>query len=449
MLQIHEDRAIETFDTHNLWIGAGANQYERQMLDNYRVMADLQVQSAATEGVVQGVNALIAASSAKAFQSAQAQALAITTAALASTQAGFKGAIAGQQLRAQLNSFNANLERRKDEWRLQRALAGYDIDIAAAQIAQAQTGRQIVEQERTIAQQQADQAAADVQFLKSKFNDEELYTWMADILSGVYSYFLQQATATAQLARGTAGLRTAAAAPGAHSGPITGSPRPPGATGNAPTDAEENPDRRGLTGSARLLQDIFRLDQYAFETQQRKLELTETFSLARHFPFEFQEFRRTGVLPFATPMALFDQRFPGHYLRLIRRVRVSVVGLIPPTDGIRATLTSGGASRVVTGEDVFRVVDVRRPPEAISFTSPLSATGTFELQPNNELLNPFETMGVDATWRLELPKPANPFPFDSLADVLFTVEYTALHSEEYRLQGHPEPRPHVQRRAGI
>lgn len=41
-------------------------------------------------------------------------------------------------------------------------------------------------------------------------------------------------------------------------------------------------------------------------------------------------------------------------------------------------------------------------------------------------------MGVDAVWRLELPKAANPFDFRSIADVLFTIEYTALDSPEYR-----------------
>ncbi len=53
----------------------------------------------------------------------------------------------------------------------------------------------------------------------------------------------------------------------------------------------ENPDRRGLTGSARLLQDIFQLDQYAFETEKRKLQLTKTLSLAQLAPAEFQRFR--------------------------------------------------------------------------------------------------------------------------------------------------------------
>ena len=69
-------------------------------------------------------------------------------------------------------------------------------------------------------------------------------------------------------------------------------------------------DRRGLTGSARLLQDIYQLDQFAFETNKRKLQLTKTLSLARLAPLEFQRFRDTGVLTFATPMAAVRPRLP-------------------------------------------------------------------------------------------------------------------------------------------
>jgi hypothetical protein len=111
-----------------------------------------------------------------------------------------------------------------------------------------------------------------------------------------------------------------------------------------------------------------------------------------------------------------------------------VVGLIPPTRGIRATLHAAGVSRVVTGRDVFQTIEVRRPVDQIAFTSPGSATGLFELQPESELLLPFETMGVDTAWELRLPRASNPFDYSTLADVLFTMEYTALDSAAYREQ---------------
>jgi hypothetical protein len=41
-------------------------------------------------------------------------------------------------------------------------------------------------------------------------------------------------------------------------------------------------------------------------------------------------------------------------------------------------------------------------------------------------------MGVDTIWQLQLPKAANPFDYRSIADVLLTIEYTALDSSQYR-----------------
>ena len=70
--------------------------------------------------------------------------------------------------------------------------------------------------------------------------------------------------------------------------------------------------------------------------------MSKTISLAQLAPGEFQKLRETGVIQFTTPMEAFDRDFPGHYLRLIQRVRVSVIALVPTTEGIRATLSNTG-----------------------------------------------------------------------------------------------------------
>ena len=41
---------------------------------------------------------------------------------------------------------------------------------------------------------------------------------------------------------------------------------------------------------------------------------------------------------------------------------------------------------------------------------------------------------MDTVWRLELPRAANPFDYGTIADVLLTIEYTALDSPDYRAQ---------------
>lgn len=267
-------------------------------------------------------------------------------------------------------------------------------------------------------------------YLANKFTSAELFEWMSGVLGRVYAYFLQQATAIAQLAEAQLAFERQEPAPGfvrADYWQDTSDAIPDGGSGGAT-------DRLGMTGSARLLQDIFRLDQYAFETDRRKLHLTQTLSLAQLAAFELQRFRETGVLVFGTPMDMFDREFPGHYLRLIRRVRVSLIALLPPVRGVRATLSTSGLSRVIVGGDAMGSVTLNRTPEEIAFTSPLNATGLFDLEPESGLLLPFEGMGVDAVWRLELPKPANPFDYRTIADVLVTIEYTALNSADYRQQ---------------
>lgn len=185
-------------------------------------------------------------------------------------------------------------------------------------------------------------------------------------------------------------------------------------------------------GSTTLLQDIYQLDQYALDSDVRKLNLTKNISLASIDPVAFQQFRETGSIHFATPSELFDHDFPGHYLRLVKQVKVSVIALIPPVDGIKASLSNTGISYVVNGNN-FKRIPIVRTPEKVALTSPINATGIFELTQQSSLrLNPFESIGADTVWQFLLPKASNFMDYNSIADVLFTIEYTALESPDYR-----------------
>jgi hypothetical protein len=425
------NRASIQRDQYDELINAGLNKWERDMLDDYRHAGDLRNVIADIDAALTFTQALAAAASGGVAGTGLGAGLggAIAVGAVAVTKAGATIGLNAIETSAQINSATASFERRQQEWELQRQLAEADKLVAAEQVALAHDHKDVADQEVVISNMQLAQAQATVDFLAQKFTGAELYAWMSGVLGGVYSYFLQQATAMAQLAQCQLGFERQEIPPSfikADYWVITDEAASPSANESA------QPDRQGLTGSVRLLQDITRLDQFAFETNRRKLQLAETFSLARLFPLEFQQFRKSGRLPFATPMSLFDRSFPGHYLRLIKRVRVSIIALIPPVQGVRATLMSSGISRVVTGGDAFQSVNVLRDPESIAFTSPSNATGLIELEPDTTMLLPFESMGVDTNWELQLPRAANPFDFNSVADVLFTVEYTALQDFSYR-----------------
>jgi hypothetical protein len=333
---------------------------------------------------------------------------------------------------ASLAQMHASFKRRRQRWQLQRNLARQDVRIGNQRITIAQDHVQIVKQERNIADMEADFAEDIVDFLATgQFTTADLYDWMSGVLERVYGYFLQEATVVAKMAERQLAFERQEAPPALIQSDYWEAP-----SDDIAAASDEGTDRRGLTGSARLLADIERLARHRIETEQRKLQLTKTISLSRLDPIAFQRFRETGMMPFETSLEMFDEDFPGHYLRLIKRVRVSTFALIPPTEGIHATLSSPGLSRVVTRrEGSFRPVSVHRSPESIALSSPRDATGLFEMKPRQpELLLPFEGMGVDATWELRMPKASNRFDFQTMVDVLVAIDYTAIDSFDYRRQ---------------
>ena len=46
---------------------------------------------------------------------------------------------------------------------------------------------------------------------------------------------------------------------------------------------------------------------------------------------------------------------------------------------------------------------LRRDPQTIAFTSPMNATGVFQVDLQPDMLLPFEGSGVDTTWDFSLP----------------------------------------------
>jgi hypothetical protein len=425
-----KDKADAMVTAYGDLIDAPPNKYEQDLLDEYQDMREVRDGIAAADTAI-GI--LQAAAKATNFLDAVTS-FGTSTAFSGETiiATGLKGLAEAKQnsLEAQIqaNQLKAGIEQRKQEWRLQQTAAQQESLVAAAQMTVANDQVTIAVQEQGLTELQHDQAVATLKFLNDQFTNADLFQWLSTTLGGVYRYFLQQATATARLAQMQLAFERAEAAQTFIRDDYWQTPE-------QLTAAGAQPDRRGLAGAEQLSRDLTRLDEYAFSTERRRLNLSQTFSLAREMPVEFLDFRRTGTLAFATPMALFDADFPGHYLRLIRRVRSSLVALVPPDRGIRATLYSNGVSRVITGQGgTFGEVIVRHDPTVVALTSPINATGVFDLDVQSDLLLPFESSGVDTTWELRLPPAANPLDFASIVDVLFTVEYTALSDDDYRRQ---------------
>jgi hypothetical protein len=432
LAELRKKRTEIQVQNYTAWIESDLNQYEQEMIAAYEDLESAKNEILESERIIEIAKAAIGVAGAGMTGSALAAAAAATLA----IAVGVKNQALEKQFRPektiQISALFANLENRKQEWRFQLELSNQDVIISDQEIVLASDRVEIVTQEKVISELQASNAKDTIEFLSTKFTNVNLYDWMSGILEEVYRFFLQQATSTAKLSENQLAFERQEVPPAYIQSDYWTAPSD--GTGSSSLNAPAL-DRKGLTGSARLLQDIYQLDQYAFNTNKRKLQLSKTLSLAILAPAEFQRFRETGVMIFATPMEMFDRDFPGHYLRLIRRVRTSVIALIPPTQGIHATLTTAGLSRTVIGPDIFQTVSIRRDPEFVALTSPINSTGILELEPQQtDMLFPFEGNGVDSTWEFRMPKASNQFDYRAIADVLVTIEYTALNSFDYRQQ---------------
>jgi hypothetical protein len=420
--QAQKAKADTMVSTYTSAINSPLNQYENALIDNFSDMRNAQ-------GIIAGGDLAIG------LGQAAAEASNVTKFGLGAIGAGLLTAGAALKFGGQIwlneiqksiqeNQLHASIEDRHQEWRIQRAAAQQDQLVAAAQVTTADDQKAIAKAEQSVAALQADQAQATLDLLAAQFTSPGMYKWLSDTLGGVYRYFLQQATATARLAQAQLAFERAEPARAFIRSDYW-----------QPLTVPPSGDVKGLTGAERLAEDLAKLDTYAFSTDSRRLNITQTFSLAALAPVEFLDFRATGQLSVATPTTLFDADFPGHYQRLIRQARLSVVALVPPSRGIRATLASYGISRVTTASNgVFGEVLLRRDPSVVALTSPVDANGVFTVDLQPDMLLPFEGSGVDTTWELTLLQAANPFDFRTISDVLLTIDYTALLDLDYQAQ---------------
>jgi hypothetical protein len=322
----------------------------------------------------------------------------------------------------QAANLQASYKRRQQDWLYQSNIARISSDVASQNLTQALQRYSVALERKTLAEMRRDFDADAVQFLNCKFLNGAMWVWMLKSVRKQYQTRLNYAISTSYLAE------------------------------RALAFEQLNPElqvirfdyydskRDGSLGATQLQTDIATLQNLKLVSTKRKLQLSKTISLQSEMPAEFQAFK-TGndKLVFSTLMDSFDRDFPGHYLRLIKHVKITVLGLIPAVDGIHASLINTGFSKVVTGPpyvDDFKLIDIRRNPETIVLSSGYQASGMFVLE--NEygdgLLLPFEGSGVAADWIFDLPKAANRFNYETIADVLITIEYTALESPTYRHQ---------------
>ncbi|WP_437991268.1 neuraminidase-like domain-containing protein [Sorangium sp. So ce145] len=335
----------------------------------------------------------------------------------ASSEAGTKAAsIAVTLLReaAAVSATMGSYERRWDEWKLQEDLAAHELVQLDKQIAAAGLRVAIAEKERAAHDLQIEQAREEHAYLRDKFTNEQLYHWMAGQVAAVYTQAFQLAYDMAKRAEKAFRFER---------GVSSSSYIQFGQWDNL---------RGGLLAGERLSLDLKRLELAYMEYDRRELELTKHVSLLLHDPVALMTLKATGKCVVRLPEALFDMDYPGHTMRRIKSVSLTLPCVAGPYASVNCTLTlMSSRVRTTTNPADYAAQSEQdvawgfTPVQAIATSHAQNDSGTFELNFRDERYLPFEGAGAISDWQIELPADTQAFDVDTLSDVVIHLRYTA------------------------
>lgn len=311
--------------------------------------------------------------------------------------------------------------RRAEEYVQQANVATGEMMQYGRQLIAALIREQIAKKEYDNHVRQIENAEEAAAFLSEKFTQEELYTWMQTELSRLYYDCYKFAFDTAKRAEQTMKFELM---------------RKEFDDLNFIKFGYWDGGRKGLLSGEALYLDLKRLEMAYHDQNRREYELTKHVSVHRLDPIALLKLKATGSCEISIPEWLYDLDSPGHYMRRIKSVAVSVPCVAGPYTGVHcklsllrssiriSSLLGDGYARTASGDD-GRFRDFTGAIQSIVTSSGQADNGLFETNSYGERYLPFEGAGAISTWRLELPNDIPQFDFESISDVVLHIRYTA------------------------
>jgi hypothetical protein len=336
---------------------------------------------------------------------------------------------AWEQDQAGMASKYASYERRADEWLFQYNLAAHEVMQIGRQILTSLIAEQIALHEYQTVKTQVQQAQDIQTFLETKFtnakdqeNNPGFYDWQSSEITRLYYQYYRFAFDTARRAEQTMKRELM---------------RPE-------LDATQfiqfnywDSGHKGLLSGEALYLDIKRMEMAYHDSNKRELELTRHVSLRQLDPLALLSLKITGSCTVTVPEWLYDLDCPGHYMRRIESVAVSVPCVAGPYTSINCTLSlqsssvrispllkDGKYQRDLDSDDI-RFVDYFGAADTIVTSAGANDSGMFETNLKDERFLPFEGAGAISTWILSLPAQLRTFDYMTISDVILHVRYTA------------------------
>ena len=221
----------------------------------------------------------------------------------------------------------------------------------------------------------------------------------------------------------------------------------------------------GLVAGEKLELALRAMERAHVSKHCREYELTKHISLRLHFPAAFVLLKSTGYCEVDLPEWMYDLDYPGHFMRRIKAVSLTVPCVAGPYTGVHCKLQQlssairfrpmradsatrkccpktkadkeAAASSSIRGSGRTESPPPAQLPndphlwrrhagtEAIATSTGQADAGLFELAFADLRYLPFEYSGAVSRWRIELPPENNQFDFDSLSDLVLHINYTA------------------------
>jgi hypothetical protein len=329
--------------------------------------------------------------------------------------------VAGQfSHQARMSQMKGGRKRRTQEWEQQRDLSEIEIaqvnkQIAAANIRLAMGEKDLENHDKQIAQSEETKY-----FLKDKFTNQKLYSWMAREISDLYFQAYQLAYNLAKRAERTYQYEFGIEE---------------GETRFIEFGQWDNL-KKGLLAGEKLGLGLKRMEAAYLDQNKRCFEITKNISLALTDPEALLNLRENGFCEFTFPELIFDMDYPGQYLRRIKSLSLTIPCITGPYTSVNCKLTLLKNKVWVSSksklEEPENFVEDFASKQSIVTSSGQNDSGLFQLNFNDERYLPFEGAGVDSSWEISMPKEDNQFDFNSLTDVIFQISYTAKESEDLK-----------------
>jgi hypothetical protein len=335
---------------------------------------------------------------------------------------------------AALGLVKAGWERREQEWEHQVDVFTVEVEQVERQILAAERRRDNALLELNNHKQQIQNTAEVQDYLRDKFTNHTLYLWMQQETAALHYQMYELAWQCSQQAQKAFNFE-----------------RGHLARKFLPTDVWDNL-HEGLLSGDKLITGLHQMEKAYYNENVREYELTKHFSLRLHFPIAFLQLQTTGYCEISIPEWMYDTDYPGHYMRRIKNVTMTIPCVVGPYTGVHCRLTLLSSNTRVDPRliepphvccqdkqwkngyqalpDDPRIISMYAATQAIATSTGQMDSGLFELNFRDERYLPFEFSGAVSRWRIELPLENNHFDMKTLSDVILHMNFTAREGGE-------------------